>query len=115
MQLQRCLQKRNGLLIIITCQPAGPRGELVEPMDIDIPGWDVQPVGAAARSPTRDATPCPRYRGHEGGARRGGPRRWFPELGGAWRDVKLPDGKVIAPGVVSHSTNVVEHPELLWR
>jgi 5-methyltetrahydropteroyltriglutamate--homocysteine methyltransferase len=30
-----------------------------------------------------------------------------------WRDVKLPDGKVIAPGVVSHSTNVVEHPELV--
>jgi 5-methyltetrahydropteroyltriglutamate--homocysteine methyltransferase len=27
--------------------------------------------------------------------------------------VKLPDGKVIAPGVVSHSTNVVEHPELV--
>jgi len=31
----------------------------------------------------------------------------------AWRDVKLPDGKVILPGVVSHSTNVVEHPELV--
>ncbi|MBO0802983.1 MAG: cobalamin-independent methionine synthase II family protein [Nocardiopsaceae bacterium] len=30
-----------------------------------------------------------------------------------WRDVKLPDGKRIAPGVVSHSTNVVEHPELV--
>jgi 5-methyltetrahydropteroyltriglutamate--homocysteine methyltransferase len=30
-----------------------------------------------------------------------------------WRDVKLPDGKVILPGVVSHSTNVVEHPELV--
>jgi 5-methyltetrahydropteroyltriglutamate--homocysteine methyltransferase len=30
-----------------------------------------------------------------------------------WRDVKLPDGKVIVPGVVSHSTNVVEHPELV--
>ena len=30
-----------------------------------------------------------------------------------WRDVKLPDGKVIIPGVVSHSTNVVEHPELV--
>jgi 5-methyltetrahydropteroyltriglutamate--homocysteine methyltransferase len=30
-----------------------------------------------------------------------------------WRDVKLPDGKVIAPGVVGHSTNVVEHPELV--
>ena len=30
-----------------------------------------------------------------------------------WRDVKLPDGKVILPGVVGHSTNVVEHPELV--
>jgi 5-methyltetrahydropteroyltriglutamate--homocysteine methyltransferase len=30
-----------------------------------------------------------------------------------WRDVKLPDGKVILPGVVSHSTNVVEHQELV--
>jgi 5-methyltetrahydropteroyltriglutamate--homocysteine methyltransferase len=30
-----------------------------------------------------------------------------------WRDVKLPDGKVIIPGVVSHATNVVEHPELV--
>jgi 5-methyltetrahydropteroyltriglutamate--homocysteine methyltransferase len=30
-----------------------------------------------------------------------------------WRDVKLPDGKIIIPGVVTHSTNVVEHPELV--
>jgi 5-methyltetrahydropteroyltriglutamate--homocysteine methyltransferase len=30
-----------------------------------------------------------------------------------WQDVKLPDGKVILPGVVSHSTNVVEHPDLV--
>ena len=30
-----------------------------------------------------------------------------------WQDVKLPDGKVILPGVVSHATNVVEHPELI--
>ncbi|HWC83772.1 MAG TPA: cobalamin-independent methionine synthase II family protein [Pseudonocardiaceae bacterium] len=30
-----------------------------------------------------------------------------------WQDVKLPDGKVIVPGVVSHATNVVEHPELV--
>jgi 5-methyltetrahydropteroyltriglutamate--homocysteine methyltransferase len=30
-----------------------------------------------------------------------------------WRDVKLPEGKKILPGVVSHSTNVVEHPELV--
>ena len=26
---------------------------------------------------------------------------------------RLPDGKVILPGVVSHATNVVEHPELV--
>jgi 5-methyltetrahydropteroyltriglutamate--homocysteine methyltransferase len=30
-----------------------------------------------------------------------------------WRDVKLPDGKIILPGVVSHATNLVEHPELI--
>ena len=30
-----------------------------------------------------------------------------------WQDVKLPDGKIIFPGVVSHATNVVEHPELV--
>ena len=30
-----------------------------------------------------------------------------------WRDVKLPDGKVILPGVITHSANVVEHPELV--
>jgi 5-methyltetrahydropteroyltriglutamate--homocysteine methyltransferase len=30
-----------------------------------------------------------------------------------WRDVKLPEGKVILPGVVSHATNVVEHPEVV--
>jgi len=29
-----------------------------------------------------------------------------------WQDVKLPDGKILIPGVVSHATNVVEHPEL---
>lgn len=30
-----------------------------------------------------------------------------------WEEVKLPDGKLILPGVVSHATNVVEHPELV--
>jgi 5-methyltetrahydropteroyltriglutamate--homocysteine methyltransferase len=33
-----------------------------------------------------------------------------------WQDVKLPDGKILIPGIISHSTNVVEHPELVaWR
>ena len=30
-----------------------------------------------------------------------------------WRDVKLPDDKLLLPGIVSHATNVVEHPELV--
>jgi 5-methyltetrahydropteroyltriglutamate--homocysteine methyltransferase len=33
-----------------------------------------------------------------------------------WEDVKLPDGKVLVPGVINHQTNVIEHPELIaWR
>src|SRR6202034_1958496 len=30
-----------------------------------------------------------------------------------WQDIKLPDGKLILPGVVSHATNVIEHPQLV--
>ncbi|HEU0073822.1 MAG TPA: epoxyalkane--coenzyme M transferase, partial [Dehalococcoidia bacterium] len=30
-----------------------------------------------------------------------------------WRNVKLPDGKILIPGVIAHTTNVVEHPELV--
>jgi 5-methyltetrahydropteroyltriglutamate--homocysteine methyltransferase len=30
-----------------------------------------------------------------------------------WKNVKLPDGKILIPGVISHATNVVEHPELI--
>jgi 5-methyltetrahydropteroyltriglutamate--homocysteine methyltransferase len=30
-----------------------------------------------------------------------------------WQDAKLPDGKVLLPGIVSHATNVIEHPELV--
>jgi len=30
-----------------------------------------------------------------------------------WRDVKLPEGKILIPGVIAHTTNVVEHPELV--
>ena len=33
-----------------------------------------------------------------------------------WQDVKLPEGKILIPGIISHQTNVVEHPELVaWR
>ena len=30
-----------------------------------------------------------------------------------WKDVKLPEGKILIPGVISHGTNVIEHPELI--
>ncbi|MDB5662428.1 MAG: epoxyalkane--coenzyme transferase [Sphingomonas bacterium] len=30
-----------------------------------------------------------------------------------WEDIKLPEGKILIPGVVSHKTEVVEHPELV--
>jgi 5-methyltetrahydropteroyltriglutamate--homocysteine methyltransferase len=30
-----------------------------------------------------------------------------------WETAKLPDGKLLIPGVISHSTVLVEHPELV--
>jgi len=30
-----------------------------------------------------------------------------------WQDVKLPEGKVLIPGVVGHATDFIEHPELV--
>jgi 5-methyltetrahydropteroyltriglutamate--homocysteine methyltransferase len=30
-----------------------------------------------------------------------------------WADVKLPEGRSVMPGVVTHKTNVVEHPEVV--
>jgi 5-methyltetrahydropteroyltriglutamate--homocysteine methyltransferase len=32
---------------------------------------------------------------------------------GVWKSAKLDDGQVLIPGVISHATNVVEHPELV--
>jgi 5-methyltetrahydropteroyltriglutamate--homocysteine methyltransferase len=30
-----------------------------------------------------------------------------------WKDVKLPDGKILMPGIISHATDLVEHPDLV--
>jgi len=30
-----------------------------------------------------------------------------------WESVKLPDDKVLVPGVITHASNIVEHPELI--
>src|SRR5213594_1541039 len=30
-----------------------------------------------------------------------------------WKNVKLPAGKILIPGVITHCSNIVEHPELI--
>jgi len=30
-----------------------------------------------------------------------------------WEQVKLPDGKILIPGMISHATDGIEHPELV--
>ena len=30
-----------------------------------------------------------------------------------WQDTKLPESKLLIPGVVSHATNIVEHPQVV--
>lgn len=30
-----------------------------------------------------------------------------------WNDTRLPDGKILMPGVISHATDLVEHPDLV--
>jgi 5-methyltetrahydropteroyltriglutamate--homocysteine methyltransferase len=30
-----------------------------------------------------------------------------------WRDVMLPEGKILIPGVITHSTDLIEHPGLV--
>ena len=40
--------------------------------------------------------------------------RWISAPGGKiWKTTKLPEGKVLIPGVVSHATNLLERPELV--
>src|SRR4029453_10818974 len=30
-----------------------------------------------------------------------------------WKDVKVPEGRILMPGVLSHATDLVEHPDLI--
>ncbi|HEX5227939.1 MAG TPA: hypothetical protein VFW44_09525, partial [Bryobacteraceae bacterium] len=32
-----------------------------------------------------------------------------------WETVTLPDGRILIPGVITHSTDLVEHPELVCQ
>jgi len=44
------------------------------------------------------------------------PTRGMSTSGWSGRNIKLPEGKILIPGLVSQSTNVVEHPDLIaWR
>jgi 5-methyltetrahydropteroyltriglutamate--homocysteine methyltransferase len=68
------------------------------PHTTDIPMRDIVDVMLAVR--------CQAYSFEAGNVRH--EHEWR-----VWHDVRLPDGKLILPGVVSHATNVVEHPELV--
>jgi 5-methyltetrahydropteroyltriglutamate--homocysteine methyltransferase len=68
------------------------------PHTTDIPMRDIVDVMLAVR--------CQAYSFEAGNVRH--EHEWT-----VWQNVKLPDGKLILPGVVSHATNVVEHPELV--
>jgi 5-methyltetrahydropteroyltriglutamate--homocysteine methyltransferase len=68
------------------------------PHTTDIPMRDIVEVMLAVK--------CQAYSFEAGNVRH--EHEWI-----VWEDVKLADGKIILPGVVSHATNVVEHPELV--
>ncbi len=68
------------------------------PHTTDIPMKDIVDVMLAAK--------CQAYSFEAGNVRH--EHEWT-----VWEEVKLPDGKIILPGVVSHATNVVEHPDLV--
>jgi 5-methyltetrahydropteroyltriglutamate--homocysteine methyltransferase len=68
------------------------------PHTTDIPMRDIVEVMLAVK--------CQGYSFEAGNARH--EHEW-----NVWQEVKLPDDRLILPGVVSHATNVVEHPELV--
>jgi 5-methyltetrahydropteroyltriglutamate--homocysteine methyltransferase len=73
-------------------------GSTVAPHHTDVPLADIIDIVLAAR-PMAVSFPAANAR-HE--------HEWK-----IWRDVKLPDGKVIIPGVIDSTVNTVEHPEVV--
>ena len=63
--------------------------------------------------------PLARYRGPRVERQMRAPIRWKPATsatstnGASGRMSKLPDGKLLIPGVVGHATNIVEHPQVV--
>jgi 5-methyltetrahydropteroyltriglutamate--homocysteine methyltransferase len=68
------------------------------PHDIDVPLKDVVDVMLKVKARAYSVEACNPRHAHE----------WK-----VWKDVKLPDGKILIPGVIDSTTNYVEHPELV--
>jgi 5-methyltetrahydropteroyltriglutamate--homocysteine methyltransferase len=73
-------------------------GSTMAPRHTDVPLADIIDIVLGAK-PTAVSFPAANGR-HE--------HEWK-----IWRDVKLPPGKVIVPGVIDSTVNTVEHPELV--
>jgi 5-methyltetrahydropteroyltriglutamate--homocysteine methyltransferase len=73
-------------------------GSTVAPHHTDVPLKDIVDIVLAAK-PQAVSFPAANAR-HE--------HEWK-----IWRDVKLPDGKIIVPGVIDSTVNTVEHPEVV--
>jgi 5-methyltetrahydropteroyltriglutamate--homocysteine methyltransferase len=73
-------------------------GSTMAPRHTDVPLADIIDIVLTAK-PTAVSFPAANGR-HE--------HEWK-----IWRDVKLPDGKVIIPGVIDSTVNTVEHPEVV--
>ena len=73
-------------------------GSTLGPHHTDVPLRDVIDIALTAR-PTAVAFPGANPR-HE--------HEWK-----VWRDIKLPEGKVIIPGVIDSTSNFIEHPEVV--
>jgi 5-methyltetrahydropteroyltriglutamate--homocysteine methyltransferase len=73
-------------------------GSTVAPHHTDVPLADIVDIVLGAK-PTAVSFPAANAR-HE--------HEWK-----IWRDVKLPAGKVIVPGVIDSTANIVEHPEVV--
>jgi 5-methyltetrahydropteroyltriglutamate--homocysteine methyltransferase len=68
------------------------------PHDIDVPLKDIVDVMLKVKAGAYSVEACNPRHAHE----------WK-----VWQDVKLPDGKILIPGVIDSTTNYVEHPELV--
>jgi 5-methyltetrahydropteroyltriglutamate--homocysteine methyltransferase len=73
-------------------------GNYEGPHDHDIPLAKILPIVLAAKAQAISLEAANPRHGHE----------WA-----VWRDAKLPDDKVLIPGLIDSSTNYVEHPELV--